>query len=85
MSSWREKLKLLLPLLGCVYLGFYVYGVILGVFSPLELIAFTIIAAALAVGVLGWALALRQGWTELAPPTAKEAREIRARREKRGF
>lgn len=85
VSRYREKLKLLVPLLACVYLGFYVYGLVLGVFSPLELVGFTIIAATLTLGVIAWAIALRQGWFELAPPTAEEARAIRARREKRGF
>jgi hypothetical protein len=85
MPYVREKLKLLLPLLACVFLGFYVYGVILGVFSPLELIGFTIIAAVCTFGVLGWTIALRRGWSELAEPTPEEARARRARRERRGF
>lgn len=85
MENAREKLKLLLPLFALVYLGFYVYGIMLGVFSPFEPIGFRIIALVLPLGVLLWSLALRRGWSELEEPTDEQAREIRARREKRGF
>lgn len=80
-----RQLKLLLPLLAFAYLGFYVYGVIIGVFSPLELIGFTIIAVVLTIGSALLAIALRRGWTKLDEPTPAQARAIRARRERRGF
>lgn len=85
MSTLRRTLRVLVPLALLSYLGFYVYGIILGVFSPAELLGFTILAIGFTVGLVAYALRLRRSPPEPADPSSAQARAERALRERRGF
>jgi TRAP-type C4-dicarboxylate transport system permease large subunit len=71
-------------LAGLGYVGFYVYGVMMGVFSPVELIGFTILAV-----VFTAAFILHQVHLRRAMKTAGEheamMRQAHVYRERRGF
>jgi membrane protein DedA with SNARE-associated domain len=71
-------------LAGLGYLGFYVYGVIMGVFSPIELIGFTIVAAVCLAAFVAYTLQLR---VAMRTPGRHEAlmRQAHVYRERRGF
>jgi hypothetical protein len=84
MLSAPEAVKVGLPLLAAVYLGFYGFGLVLGVFGLTEIPAFTIIAAVCLAGLVAYALAARRGRGPIDPEGAT-ARAARAERERRGF
>ncbi len=85
MSSLRRTLRVLVPLALLGYLGFYVYGIVLGAFSPGELIGFTILAVVFTAGLAAYALRLRRLPPEPVDPSSAQARAERALRERRGF
>jgi hypothetical protein len=66
------------------YLGFYVYGLVMGVFSPLELIGFTLGAIGCLAAFFVYLLRLRRA---MRTPGAHEAlmRQAHLHRERRGF
>lgn len=79
-----SKLGLLFVVAGLGYLGFYVYGVVLGVFSPVELIGFTILAIFFASVFVVHVVRLRRA---MDAPQQREAimHETHVHRERRGF
>lgn len=85
MFALRRTLGILIPLALLAYLGFYLYGIILGVFSPGELIGATILAVVFTVGLFAYALRLRRSPPESDPRLSAQARAERALRERRGF
>jgi hypothetical protein len=66
------------------YLGFYVYGLVMGVFSPFELVGFTIVAAVCAAAFVVHAVRIRRA---MRTPGEHEAimRQAHVYRERRGF
>jgi hypothetical protein len=84
MLSAREAVKIGLPLLAAVYLGFYGFGLVLGVFGITEVPVFTIIAAVCVAGLVAYMVAVRHG-REPIDPDGPAARAVRAQRERRGF
>ena len=78
----RARLVLLLATLA--YLGFYVYGLIMGVFSAFELAGFTIAAAIMVAGIVAISLRARFGEAE-GEEAGDEARKAKSLRERRGF
>lgn len=76
-----SRLALLFAL---AYLGFYVYGLIMGVFSPFELLGFTILAVLFAAAFLVHMVRLRR---VMKTPGKHEAlmRKAHVYREQRGF
>ena len=78
------NLSRLALLLGLAYLGFYVYGLILGVFSPFELWGFTVLALVFTVAFIVHMVRLRRA---MRTPGGHEAmmRESHVFRERRGF
>ena len=75
--------RVLLLLAALAYLGFYFYGLVMGVFSPLELVGFTIAAAAMIAAILLISVRARLGVETDA--TDDDARKARSLRERRGF
>jgi hypothetical protein len=74
-----------LALLGALgYLGFYVYGLVMGVFSPFELVGFTILAVVFAAAFTVHVVRLRRA---MKTPGHHEAlmRQAHVYRERRGF
>lgn len=78
--TWRKLFLLLL----LAYLGFYVYGLILGVFSPFELLALTIVAIAMVVTIVLIWLRWRLGGPD-EDGSDEDARKLHGYRERRGF
>jgi len=71
-------------LAGLAYLGFYVYGLVMGVFSPLELVGFTIIALVCFGAYAVYAIRLRRAMR--TPGRHEEMmRQAHYYRERRGF
>ena len=85
MTVVREKLGILVPLAILGYLGFYVYGLIMGAFSPGELVGFTALAVGSTLGLAVYSLWRQRTADELDAPTSPQARRRRALRETRGF
>ena len=83
MRLWRGT-RLIALLAALAYLGFYFFGLIMGVFSPLELAGFTIAAAVMVVGIVAISLRARFAKSE-AELTDEEARKAQSLRERRGF
>jgi hypothetical protein len=82
--SRSETIKLLVPLLAAVYLGFYVFGLVMGVFGPGEIAWLSIVAAVCALGLVVYWLARRRGIDPI-PASSPAARTARSAREKRGW
>ncbi len=84
MKKLSNSVRPLPIILAAAYLGFYVWGLAMGVFTPLELGAFTVVAVACVVGIAAVAVAVRR-----SPPDPEARREIRRHegelRETRGF
>ena len=85
MTKVFEKLGTVVPLAILAYLGFYVYGLVMGAFSPGELIGFTIIAAGSTIGLFLYSTWKRRHADELESPTSPRSRQRRSLRETRGF
>ncbi len=83
VQSWIIRVAGLAML---AFLGFYVYGLVLGVFSPFELVGFTVLAVVFTVLV---ALQLRRTRRAIRDPDDPAHAEItgvaQKQREKRGF
>ena len=81
--SWRN-VRILVMLAMLAYLGFYFYGLVLGVFGPFELLGFTIIAAAaILANVLIWLRWRIKG--AVTDGIDEDARAMHKYRERRGF
>lgn len=82
--TFMGKLSRLALLVALGYLGFYVYGLVMGVFSPLELFGFTILAAVFAAAFVVHLVRIRRA---MKTPGQHEAimREAHVFRERRGF
>jgi hypothetical protein len=84
LSGVQVRNLLLLGALG--YLGLYLYGLLMGVFSPGELIGFTIVAAAFAAIYLFHAINVHRAIADREDPRHDELmRQSQHLREKRGF
>jgi hypothetical protein len=79
-----SRFGLLLVVGGLGYLGFYVYGIVLGVFSPLELIGFTALAV-LFTGIFVIHLVRVRRAMRTPEQGAEIMREAHVHRERRGF
>jgi hypothetical protein len=78
----------LLLLAGSAYLGFYVFALVMGVFSPGEVMGFTALAAVIVVAGAVNALRGRASTDEsrdAGPQDAELARDLRNQRERRGY
>ncbi len=82
--SRSETIKVLVPLLAAVYLGFYVFALVMGVFGAGQVLWFTIGAAICVLGLGAYWLARRHGIDPI-DPSGPAARNMRAAREKRGW
>lgn len=84
MAALWERFKILVPLLAAVYLGFYVFGVVMSVFTPFQLVGLSVIAVACVLGLVAYGVAIRRGISPIADdsPLSRAARE---QRERRGF
>jgi hypothetical protein len=80
------RIRILIWLGFLAFLGFYVYGVVLGVFSPGELFGFTIMAVVFAVLFAFHSRRTRQALRDVDDPSHDAlTRAETKRREKRGF
>lgn len=81
------RLFALLPrvllLAALAYLGFYVYGVILGVFSPGEMVGFTVLAVACVIAGVVHAVRIRRALS--GPDRAQITHDLQKHRETRGW
>ena len=79
-----SRLGVLFVVAGLAYLGFYVYGVVLGVFSPVELIGFTILAVFF-IGVFVIHLVRVRNAMRTPEQRGEIMRKAHVHRERRGF
>ena len=77
-----DRLSTALSLGALAYLGFYIFGLIMGIYSPGEVIGFTIGAAAAAAF---YVLQVIRGRRASAEPSEEAMREAHRLREERGF
>jgi hypothetical protein len=84
MQAFWDRIKLLIPLLAAVYLGFYVFALVMGVFAPAELLWMGAIAAVCAVGLIVYVIAIRRGISPISEDSPLQ-RAGREQRERRGF
>lgn len=84
MAAFWERFKILIPLLAAMYLGFYIFALVMSVFAPFELIWLTVIAVICVAGLIAYAVAIRRGISPIADdsPLSRAAQE---QRERRGF
>jgi uncharacterized membrane protein len=79
-----SRFGLLIVVAGLAYLGFYVYGVVLGVFSPVELIGFTALAFVFTGLFVVHMVRVRRAM-RTPEQRAEMMREAHVYRERRGF
>ena len=79
-----QRLTRLALLIALAYLGFYVYGLVMGVFTPFGLVGFTILAVVFTAAFIVHMARLRRA---MRTPGEHEAlmREAHVYRERRGF
>ena len=77
------RLIRLLLLAGSAYLGFYVFALVMGVFSAGEVMGFTALAAVIVVA--GAVYVIRERARTDESPDAMLARDLRNQRERRGY
>ena len=78
-----ERFSRLFLLGGFAFLGFYVYGLVMSVFSPGEMVGFTILAVVFAVaGVIHF---IRFRRVMQGPEKDRITHELQLLKEKRGF
>lgn len=80
----RDKLTRLALLAALGYIGFYVYGLVMGVFSPFQLLGFTILAVVFAAAFVVHMVRLRRAM-ETRGAHEQLMREAHVYRERRGF
>ena len=74
----------LIILAGLAYLGFYVYGLVMGVFSPGEMVGFSIVAGAIVIAVGLYGIWLRRANVDPAEE-ARVMRDLHDQQQRRGF
>lgn len=79
-----SRFGLLIVVAGLAYLGFYVYGVVLGVFSPVQLIGFTALAFVFTGLFVVHMVRVRRAM-RTPEQRAEMMREAHVYRERRGF
>ena len=79
-----DRLSRLFLLAGLAYLGFYVYGLVMGVFSPTEMIGFTVLAALFAAAFVVHVVRVKRAMRD-PQEHDRIMRELHAQRERRGF
>ncbi len=85
-ASTINRLKVAARLLAAAYLGFYVYGIILGVFSPVEIPLFTVVALVLSAFLVIYSLRVARSYrARKNDPNDEMMRELHALKERRGF
>jgi hypothetical protein len=79
-----SRLALVFVVAGLAFVGFYVYGLVMGVFSPVELIGFTILAVFFTALFVIHVVRVRRA---MRTPEDRAAmmREAHVYRERRGF
>ncbi len=80
LLDWLSRLLLLGAL---AYLGFYVYGLVLGVFSPGEMIGFTIVAVLCVAAGVVHGIRIRRALK--GPDRARITHDLQKYRETRGW
>jgi hypothetical protein len=80
-----DAIRMLVPAAGLAYLALYLYGLVMRVFSPLELPVFTALAALTVVGLMATMLVARRHAGEVSVTRDPVVRATRAQRERRGF
>lgn len=74
----------LVLLVGLAYLGLYVYGLVMGVFNPLEMAGFTVVAVVAVAAYATHVVLMRRAMRD--PRQRRElTREMSREREERGF
>lgn len=73
-----------MPLLAAAYLGFYVFGLVMGAYTPTQMAWATIVAGLCTAGLIVFAIARRMG-VEPVDPGGDLGRSARAQRERRGW
>ena len=81
--KFRDNLNRLFLLGALAYLGFYVFGLVIGVFSPTAVVGLTVLAVAFAIIATIHAVRIRRAMT--GPDRAAVARDLHKFRERRGF
>ena len=79
-----DRLGPLFLLAGLAYLGFYVYGLVMGVFSPTGMIGFTVLAVFFVASFVVHVVRVRRAMRD---PEQQDQimRELHTHRERRGF
>jgi len=80
---WRT-IRILVLLAGLAYLGFYIYGLVLGVFDPRDTVVFTILAVLIVAAIVVISLRWSRGPGDPEWET-DIARQENLQRERRGF
>ncbi len=78
-----DNLGRVLLLVALAYLGFYVYGLIMGVFSPGEMIGFTVGAVACVIAGVVHGIRIRRAMK--GPDRARITHQLQKYRETRGW
>lgn len=84
MPATLSAISRLMLLAGLAYLGFYVFGLVMGVFAPGEILLFTVIALVVIVATVVHVLRAR-GALEDPEERHERMRELHELRERRGF
>jgi hypothetical protein len=84
MNRYSASITQLVLLTGLAYLGFYVYGLLMSVFTPGEVVGFTAVAVAVICMTAIHALRMRRD-AEDRETRSEELRELHRLRERRGF
>jgi hypothetical protein len=79
----RGTLPKVLLLVALAYLGFYVYGLIMGVFSPGEMLGFTAVAVVCAAAGILHGIRIRRAMA--GPDRNRITHDLQKYREKRGW
>ena len=86
MLKLMSNTLLVLWLAALAYLGFYAFGLIMGVISPTDQIGLTIVAAVLLAWSTAHAIRVRRALLDEGDPTHDDLMNARRRwREQRGF
>ena len=83
-TSARPFLARLLLLGGLAFLGLYVYGLVMSVFDPLEIVGFTVLAVGVIAAYAVHVFRLRRAMQDPAQ-RHKLTHEMSQQRERRGF
>jgi membrane protein implicated in regulation of membrane protease activity len=79
-----DRLGPLFVLAGLAYLGFYVYGLVMGVFSPTEMIGFTVLGVFFAAVFVLHVVRVRRAMRD-PEQHDRIMHELHTQRERRGF